>query len=133
PVTARRCPTATCGSAAARTEAPVSGCADASEAGPGGPFLVPRRGAGRSPHEVGEGYVEAVGDQEQMVDAGGVHTLFDPVDGLAVQAHELGELLLGEPPGGAGGADTVSDLSSAGEIGRASCRERVLRSAAAVT
>ena len=81
-----------------------------------GRTALPRR-AGDSPslHEVGEGHIEDVGDQDQVVDARRVGALFDPVDRLAVEASQLAERLLCELPLCAGGSDMVSDGLSAGE------------------
>ena len=54
-------------------------------------------------------------DTDEVVDARAVGALLDPVDGLAVEVDALGELLLAELRGGAGGAHVVSDLAAAGE------------------
>lgn len=68
-----------------------------------------------SADEVGEGHVEGVSDEEQMVQQGGVGALLDPVDGLAVEAHELTEFLLAESLSPASCPDGISDGPAAGE------------------
>lgn len=82
-------------------------------ADPCGPSPSPS-GAGRSADEVSQGHIEGVRDEKQVVQERTVGSLLDPVHGLPVQAGGFGELFLGQFPLGADGADSVSDLASAG-------------------
>ena len=68
----------------------------------------PRAGRG-SPHQIREGDVEGVGDEEQVVDERRMRSLFDPVDGLAVEAREFPESFLSEFLACPFGPDLVSD------------------------
>ena len=65
--------------------------------------------------EVGERYVESMGDEQQVIDECAVSALLDPVDRLPVEVYELGELFLAQPLRRPRGADVVPDLAASVE------------------
>jgi hypothetical protein len=72
-----------------------------------GPSPPPTRP--RAPHQIREGHTEGVGDEQQVVDERRVRSLFDPVDGLAVEARHFPESFLCEFLAYPFGPDLVSD------------------------
>lgn len=75
--------------------------------------LRPPSGAGRSPHEVGEGHVENAGDAEQREQCRIVAAGFDALEYIAADASTQVQTLLADAAALTLGADTVPEDAAA--------------------
>ena len=66
------------------------------------------RGGGGSPHQVGEGHIERVGDKEQIREAGVTLARFVPLDAAPLHPDAVGELVLREAGGLPVGSDALA-------------------------